>query len=79
MSQPSTYHFEIGLKYQIYNSIFLTLHFATIKQTGIQLPVFCEFIKQELAAGLDPKAIIQSYFDIHQANFTKQETANAIV
>jgi phosphoenolpyruvate carboxylase len=73
MSHPSTYHFEIGLKYQIYNSIFLTLHFATIKQTGIQLPVFCEFIKQELAAGLDPKAIIQSYFDIHQANFTEQE------
>jgi phosphoenolpyruvate carboxylase len=73
MPNANTYNFEIGLKYQIYNSIFLTLHFATIKQTGIQLPVFCEYIKKELAQGLDPKTIIQNYFDQHQSHFSASE------
>lgn len=73
MPHPNTYNFEVGLKYQIYNSIFLTLHFATIKQTGIQLPVFREFIKKGLADGLDPKTIIENYFEEHQADFSEEE------
>jgi len=61
--QEHSYDFQVGLKYQLYNSIFLTLHFATIKQTGIELPVFRQFIEQGLEDGKSPLQIINEYFE----------------
>ncbi|MCP4121205.1 MAG: phosphoenolpyruvate carboxylase [Bacteroidetes bacterium] len=61
--QEHSYDFQVGLKYQLYNSIFLTLHFATIKKTGIELPVFRQFIEQGLEEGKSPLQIINEYFE----------------
>ena len=60
--QENSYDFQIGLKYQLYNSIFLTLHFATIKQTGIELPLFRQYLEQALHEGRSPLEIIGNYF-----------------
>lgn len=62
MRDRNSYDFLVKLKYQVYNSIFLTLHFENIRQTGIELPLFQEFVKSGLEQGLDPKQIIEGYF-----------------
>lgn len=60
--QEDSYDFQVALKYQLYNSIFLTLHFATIRQTGIELPLFSAFVERKLAEGMTPLDIIRAYF-----------------
>jgi phosphoenolpyruvate carboxylase len=62
MRVRNSYDFLVKLKYQVYNSIFLTLHFENIRQTGIELPLFQEFVKRGLEQRLDPKQIIEAYF-----------------
>lgn len=60
-----SYEFLVSLKYQIYNSIFLTLDFDTIRRTGIELPVFRDYILEALGRGKTPQEIIESYFAQH--------------
>lgn len=62
MRDRNSYDFLVKLKYQVYNSIFLTLNFENIRQTGIELPLFQEFVKSGLEQGLNPKQIIEAYF-----------------
>lgn len=69
----NSYDFQVGLKYQLYNSIFLTLHFATIKQTGIELPIFRDFLEKELNAGKTPDTIIKQYFKEVKENLSEKE------
>ncbi len=65
--QQTSYDFQVGLKYQLYNSIFLTLHFATIKQTGIELPIFRAYLNESLAEGKDPSTIVSNYLNQHKS------------
>src|SRR5690606_4510886 len=77
MIDKNSYAFLVQLKYQIYNSIFLTLDFETIRQTGIQLPMFQDHVHAGLEMGHTPKQIITEYFssrgisegDMHTALF----------
>jgi phosphoenolpyruvate carboxylase len=65
MMDSNSYDFQVNFKYEVYNSIFLTLDFATIKKTGLALPSFSEAIKEGLQAGKDPKEIVRQYFEDH--------------
>ncbi|MEZ5008412.1 MAG: phosphoenolpyruvate carboxylase [Chitinophagales bacterium] len=71
--EQNSYDFQVGLKYQLYNSIFLTLHFDTIKQTGIELPVFRAYLQSALASGKDPLEIIEQYFKDHKESDSIEE------
>jgi phosphoenolpyruvate carboxylase len=73
MREKHSYDFLVKLKYQIYNSVFLTLHFETIRQTGIELPLFMEFVRNGLEEGKDPKQIIEGYFSQQGASIADRE------
>ena len=49
-------------KYQIYNSIFMTLPFDTISNTGVLLPLFHEICKKGFENGDNPTEIVERFF-----------------
>ncbi len=57
-------HFKhhVDLKYRVYNSVFLTLQFEQIKQTGIQLPVLHDFCQKGYAGRQNPIEILENFF-----------------
>ncbi|MEM5563884.1 phosphoenolpyruvate carboxylase [Psychroserpens sp. AS72] len=68
-TQPKLTRFNQNVlsKYQIYNSIFMTLPFDTITKTGALLPLFHETCSKGFAAGDNPTTIVNSFFKKYQA------------
>jgi phosphoenolpyruvate carboxylase len=64
MSKRSIAPFEhhVELKYRVYNSVFLTLKFEQIRQTGIHLPILQNLCKNGFQAGETPLEIIEGFF-----------------
>ena len=54
-------------KYQIYNSIFMTLPFDSVTKTGVLLPLFHETCEKGFAKGDDPTTIVEAFFKKYQA------------
>ena len=65
-------------KYQIYNSIFMTLPFDAITKTGVLLPLFHETCQKGFANGDDPTTIVDTFFKKYQARRTKQSQINLL-
>ncbi|HEY5688784.1 MAG TPA: phosphoenolpyruvate carboxylase [Yeosuana sp.] len=65
-------------KYQIYNSIFMTLPFDSITKTGVLLPLFHETCKKGFANGEDPTTIVATFFKKYQARRDKQSQINLL-
>ena len=65
-------------KYQIYNSIFMTLPFDTITKTGVLLPLFHETCEKGFANGDDPTTIVDTFFKKYQARRNKQSQINLL-
>ena len=59
-------------KFQIYNSIFMTLPFDQITKTGVLLPLFRETCENGYTAGEDPSTIVETFFKKYQARRTKK-------
>ena len=53
-------------KYQIYNSIFCTLPFDTINNTGVLLPLFHEVCEKGFKNGKNPTEIVEEFFKKYQ-------------
>ena len=49
-------------RFQIYNSLFLTLPFKTIKQTSLLMPLFADHCCNKYEANANPEAIVTSFF-----------------
>jgi phosphoenolpyruvate carboxylase len=60
-------------KYQIYNSVFMTLPFDTISNTGVLLPLFHELCKKGFQEGKNPTQIIGTFFNKYQENPSEKE------
>ena len=65
-------------KYQIYNSIFMTLPFDTISNTGVLLPLFHELCEKGFKEGKNPTEIICTFFDKYQENLTEAEKTDLL-
>ncbi|MFV0541550.1 MAG: phosphoenolpyruvate carboxylase [Aestuariibaculum sp.] len=65
-------------KYQIYNSIFMTLPFDAITKTGALLPLFHETCKKGFANGDDPTTIVDTFFKKYQARRNEQSQINLL-
>ena len=65
-------------KYQIYNSIFMTLPFETISSTGVLLPLFHELCKKGFQEGKNPTEIVDTFFDKYQENLTEAEKTDLL-
>ena len=69
----SEYNQHVALKYQLYNSFFLTLPLGGVKDVGILIPVLAETCRTKLQQGETPKNIIEQFLK-EQPN-TKDQTA----
>lgn len=65
-------------KYQIYNSIFMTLPFDTITKTGALLPLFQETCKLGFKNGDDPTTIVETFFKKYQARRSEKSQINLL-
>ncbi|MFI1744544.1 phosphoenolpyruvate carboxylase [Thalassobellus sediminis] len=65
-------------KYQIYNSIFMTLPFDTITKTGVLLPLFHETCEKGFKNGDDPTTIVDTFFKKYQGRRSKESQINLL-
>ena len=63
-------------KYQIYNSIFMTLPFDTISNTGVLLPLFHEICKKGFENGDNPTEIVERFFQKYQENPSEKDNGD---
>lgn len=64
---------EVGLKFQLYNSLFTSLPFHRIEKTGILLALFLSNCEEGYARGLSPVQIIDAFFKSHTGYATEEE------
>lgn len=65
-------------KYQIYNSIFMTLPFDAITKTGVLLPLFHETCRKGFANGDDPTTIVDTFFKKYQGRRNQESQINLL-
>ncbi len=73
--QPKLTRFNENVlsKYQIYNSIFMTLPFDSITKTGVLLPLFHDVCKEGFSSKKNPTEIVDTFFSTYQVNPTEKE------
>jgi len=78
MSDTLTDKFEelIGLNYQLYNGLFLTLPLDAVEKTGLLLPLLDAACQDGLADGKTPDIIIEEFFELHKPHFSEQDKKN---
>ncbi len=65
-------------KYQIYNSIFMTLPFDAVTKTGVLLPLFHETCKKGFKQGDNPTTIVETFFKKYQGRRNKESQINLL-
>jgi len=65
-------------KYQIYNSLFMTLPFASISNTSLLLPLFHDVCNKGFSMGKNPSEIVDNFFKKQQENFSEEEKINLL-
>ena len=79
-TQPKLTRFNQNVlsKFQIYNSIFMTLPFDTITKTGALLPLFHETCSKGFADGDNPTTIVDTFFKKYQARRSDKSQINLL-
>ncbi|MDG1145363.1 MAG: phosphoenolpyruvate carboxylase [Flavobacteriales bacterium] len=72
--QPKLTRFNENVlsKYQIYNSLFMTLPFDGVSNTGLLLPLFHSICEKGFAKGKNPTEIVDSFFEKHHENSSEK-------
>ncbi|GAB1858200.1 phosphoenolpyruvate carboxylase [Flavobacteriaceae bacterium MHTCC 0001] len=65
-------------KYNIYNSIFMTLPFDAVTKTGVLLPLFHETCEKGFKNGDDPTTIVETFFEKYQGRRNKESQINLL-
>lgn len=60
--QEAVYQNEVLTRFELYNSLFLTLPFYRVKHTGNLLPFFTQYCEDKVKEKMDPKTIIEEFF-----------------
>lgn len=64
---------EVGLKFQLYNSLFTALPFHKVEKTGVLVSIFLLHCEEGYAAGLSPFEIIRSFIKQYTSYKNEQE------
>jgi len=64
---------KILSRFQIYNSLFLTLPFKTIKQTSLLMPLFSEHCRKQYDINNNPRDIVNSFFNLYAPDFDSSQ------
>jgi phosphoenolpyruvate carboxylase len=76
--RESTFTQEVVTRFELYNSLFLTLPFYQVKDTGILLPFFASHCEKGVAQLKSPSEIITSFFDEHVPGVDEREQINRL-
>ncbi|WP_075603513.1 phosphoenolpyruvate carboxylase [Saccharicrinis aurantiacus] len=68
-----SYQEEIELKYQLYNSLFLSLELEAVEKAGNLIPLMYKDCVKGLKEGVDPVSIIDKFFKDHKAIYNEDE------
>ncbi len=60
--KEAAFNSEVVTRFELYNSLFLTLPFYQVKHTGTLLPFFTSHCENSVKQGLTPVNIIESFF-----------------
>ena len=73
--QPKSKRFDQNIltKYQIFNSIFITLPFDNISNTGVLMPLLSNECRKGFQKGRTPVQILDRFFDKYQEDATEQD------
>src|ERR1700743_2225181 len=74
--RETTFNQEVVTRFELYNSLFQTLPFYQVKDTGILLPFFSSHCEKETAANSSPTEIIESFFKKYVPGIDHQEQIN---
>ena len=69
---------EVVTRFELYNSLFLTLPFYKVKHTGILLPFFTTHCEKGVSEKLDPEAIIESFFGQYEQYVQKSDRTDLL-
>ncbi len=72
-SIEKSYQELVELKYQLYNSLFLTLPLDAVEQTGLLLPLLQEACIKGFEKGNSPTHIIDSFFKEQKSDFEEKD------
>lgn len=70
------FHNDIAIKFQLYNSLFLSLPFVKIEKTGILLSLLLSQCEEGYESGQQVSDIMDSFFDNHTILHTESERAD---
>jgi phosphoenolpyruvate carboxylase len=77
LSQRETaFNNEVVTRFELYNSLFQTLPFYQVKDTGILLPFFSSHCEKEATKQVSPTAIIESFFKKYVPDIDNREQIN---
>lgn len=69
---------QVGLKYQLYNSLFTSLPFHRIEKTGILLSLLLSNCEEGYMKKLSPEQIIEEFFHRHTSYKREQEQVDLL-
>lgn len=72
-STLQVYNKEVGLKFQLYNSLFTALPFHRVEKTGVLLSIFLIHCEEGFQKGQSPSEIIDSFLDQYTSYDSEQQ------
>jgi phosphoenolpyruvate carboxylase len=69
---------EVGIRFQLYNSLFTSLPFHRIEKTGILLSLLSNNCEEGYKRKLSPVEIIEDFFNKH-TTYTKESDRNDLL
>jgi len=76
--REAAFNNEVVTRFELYNSLFQTLPFYQVKDTGILLPFFSSHCEKGAAQYLSPTAIIESFFEKYVSDIDHREQINRL-
>lgn len=64
---------QIGVKFQLYNSLFTSLPFHRVEKTGILLSIFLIHCEEAYSKGKSPEEIVSSFFALYTSYQDKKD------
>jgi phosphoenolpyruvate carboxylase len=76
--RETTFNYEVVKRFELYNSLFQTLPFYQVKDTGILLPFFSSHCDKGAAKNSSPASIIESFFKKYVPDIDHREQINRL-
>ena len=73
------FHLSVGVKFQLYNGLFLSLPFDQVEKTGILLSLFLNDCEEGFRQGIKTPEIVENFLSDHTAASTEREKIDLLL